>query len=511
MAATHNVLQSSNSGKSLISKSGVLTIHGFGVSVRMQSGHLEIEDGVGPDRRKTRLPRVGHGLRRLVCISEDGFTTLGALKWLAAVDASFVILSRNGKVLFVTGPTAPSDVRLRRAQALALGAGVGFEISRTLIDAKIEGQERLVREGLNDPAAAQEIARLRARLSAAGSVEVIRTLEAHSAVAYFGAWRNIPILWPKADLRRVPDHWRTVGRRPSPLSGGPRLAVTPVHAVLNYCFGLLESESRLALAALGLDPGLGLGLHTDTPNRDSLALDILEPVRPKIESWVLSWITREPLRRADFFETPNGNCRLMPHLCAKLSETAPTWGKLVAPWAEYVAHTLWANTTGSKSARSLTPASRLTQQHRREARGRPPLPLVEMPKPEVICRGCGRKIRRRGARLCARCAATATRQNFDAGRKSAQQSESLAKRSTTQRQHKQAIQNWKSSDLSGWLTRDVYLKRVQPALVSVAKSQIRSVLGVSEPYSSEIKAGKRIPHPRHWLALAQLVRVSPNT
>jgi hypothetical protein len=47
---------------------------------------------------------VGHGLRRLVCISEDGFTTLSALKWLAAVDASFVMLSRNGKVLFVTGP-----------------------------------------------------------------------------------------------------------------------------------------------------------------------------------------------------------------------------------------------------------------------------------------------------------------------------------------------------------------------------------------------------------------------
>jgi len=185
MAASHNVLQSSNPRKSPISKSGVLTIHGFGVCVRMQTGHLEIEDGVGPDRRKIKLPRVGHGLKRLVCISEDGFTTLSALKWLAAVDASFVMLSRNGKVLFVTGPTAPSDVRLRRAQALALDTGVGLEISRTLIDAKLEGQERLVREGLNDLVAAQEIARLRARLSAAGSVEVIRTLEAHAAVSYF--------------------------------------------------------------------------------------------------------------------------------------------------------------------------------------------------------------------------------------------------------------------------------------------------------------------------------------
>jgi len=44
-----------------------------------------------------------------------------------------------------------------------------------------------------------------------------------------------------------------------------------------------------------------------------------------------------------------------------------------------------------------------------------------------------------------------------------------------------------------------------PALASVAKSQIRSALGVSEPYSSDIRAGKRIPHPRHWETLAQLV------
>ena len=90
----------------------------------------------------------------------------------------------------------------------------------------------------------------------------------------------------------------------------------------------------------------------------------------------------------------------------------------------------------------------------------------------------------------------------------AQRPESLAKRSAMQRTHKQAIQNWKPSDLPYWLTRDVYVERVQPALASVAKSRIRSALGVSEPYSSAIQAGKRVPHPRHWQALAQIVGVS---
>jgi len=92
----------------------------------------------------------------------------------------------------------------------------------------------------------------------------------------------------------------------------------------------------------------------------------------------------------------------------------------------------------------------------------------------------------------------------------ANRSESLAKRSATQRMHKQAINNWKPSDLPVWLTREVYVKRVQAALASVAKSRIRSALGVSEPYSSDIQAGKRVPHPRHWQALAQLVGVSSN-
>ena len=50
----------------------------------------------------------------------------------------------------------------------------------------------------------------------------------------------------------------------------------------------------------------------------------------------------------------------------------------------------------------------------------------------------------------------------------------------------------------------------QPALASAAKSRICSALGVSEPYSSAIQAGKRVPHPRHWKGLAQLVGLAPN-
>jgi CRISPR-associated endonuclease Cas1 len=510
MAGTENVRQlpqSHNSNAELIvPRHGVVTLFGYGIQVRVDRGHLLLEDGIGPVRRYARLPRVRHGLKRLVVIGSDGVVSLAALRWLADQDASLAMLERNGKVLAVTGPVRPSDAKLRRAQALTLHNGVGLEISRQLIDAKLAGQERVVRERLNDPATGEAIAEFRNKLRTADSVDSIRWIEAHAALAYFGAFRNVSVLWPKADLPRIPEHWRMVGSRHSPLSGGPRLAVTPFHAILNYCFALLESESRLAVSALGLDAGLGVGLHTDTANRDSLALDVLEPVRPHVEDWLLTWIMREPLRRADFFETSTGNCRLMSHLCAKLGETTPTWGKLIAPWAEYVARTLWASTSRPKSARRLS--TPLTQQHRREAKGRPSFPIAEAPKPDRLCRVCGKKLRLRNRRFCADCAVTVTRENFDVGRKAAQRPEFLMKRADTQRIHKQAIQNWKPADMPAWLTREVYVKRVQPSLASVAKSQVRSALGVSEPYSSDIQSGERVPHRRHWAVLAKLAGVS---
>jgi CRISPR-associated protein Cas1 len=477
----------------------------------MQSGHLFIEDGIGPERRKFRLPRVGHGLKRLVCISEDGFITLSALKWLSDIGAAFVMLDRLGKVRVVTGPTSPSDARLRRAQALAMQNGAGLRISRELIHAKLEGQERVVREQLRDSNAADQISQFRTRdLPKADAVERVRTIEAHAAISYFSILRDVPVLWPKADLRRIPEHWHTVGARQSPLSGGPRLAITPAHAILNYCFALLESESRLALTTLGLDPGLGLGLHTDTPNRDSLALDVLEPVRPQIENWFLSWIAREPLRRADFFETATGNCRLMSHLCAKLSETAPIWGRQVAPWAEYVARTLWTTASPSKSASRFP--THLTQQHRREAKGHVEPPNVAPPLPQRVCRGCGAVLSSTQRGHCALCGVSISRANMaeiaGRGRIAAKSGESRARMSLSQKRQQTARRGWLPSSLPAWLTQSSYREMILPRLSGVTIPALAHALKVSEPYAAKVRKGQHVPHPMHWQALAKLVGVS---
>jgi hypothetical protein len=91
-----------------------------------------------------------------------GLRHLGALRWLADQSASLTFLDRRGKVLFVTGPTASSDARMRRAQAVASQSGAALLIVRELISRKLAGQEQVVRDKLFDSATAQIIARFRA-------------------------------------------------------------------------------------------------------------------------------------------------------------------------------------------------------------------------------------------------------------------------------------------------------------------------------------------------------------
>src|SRR5262249_13765775 len=87
---------------------GVVTLFGFGASVRVDRGHLILEDGLGARRRLGRFARVRHGIKRVVAIGSDGFVSLAALRWLADQNAAFVMLERNGKVLATTGPISPS-------------------------------------------------------------------------------------------------------------------------------------------------------------------------------------------------------------------------------------------------------------------------------------------------------------------------------------------------------------------------------------------------------------------
>lgn len=512
MAATHNVAQlpvlrklTSHSSK-LEPRHGVITLSGYGIVVRVDRGHLSLEDGVGADRSSCRLPRVGHGLKRLVVIGSDGNVSLAALRWLADQNASFVMLDRDGSVTTTAGPVRSSDVRLRRAQALALQNGVALRLSRELVDRKLAGQERVAAHDLESESVALSIRQCRTDLAEAFSIDAVRQIESQAAKAYWSAWRNLPILFPQKDLPHVPEHWRTFGSRISVLTGSPRLATNPVNSILNYLYALLEAETRLAAVTLGLDPGIGV-MHVDVPYRDSLALDLMEVVRPDVDAFVLDWIRRGLLPRSHFFEQRDGNCRLMADFASTLSQTSSKWAQLVAPVAEWFAREI----STPKKERSYHLPARLTQRNKRAAKGSDPL---AKPKPDVrparLCCNCGKEIIGDSIH-CKSCSTEImSEQRSEAGRIArtvALTPEAQQKRAATQKINALAQHAWKPSDQPSWLTSEFYSEHIQPALLSVRGSVIARLLKVSYSYADDVRKG-RIPHPRHWQELAKLAHLN---
>jgi CRISPR-associated endonuclease Cas1 len=489
---------------------GVVTLYGYGIDVRVDRGHLVLSDGIASDRRQARLPKVGHGLKRLVVIGSDGMVSLAALRWLADQGAAFAMLDRDGSVLATTGPVSASDARLRRAQACVAGSEVAVPIVRELISQKLTGQEYVARKSLGDVEAADSIARYRGQLSGAETVHAISFIESQGANVYWGAWRNREVAFPKKDLARVPEHWLTFGPRHSPLSGTARCAANPANAILNYLYTVLESETCLAASALGLDPGLGL-LHADRPVRDSLACDLMEPIRPKVDAYLLDWLIRTPFKREWFFEQPDGNCRLMGSFAQRLSETALTWSREVAPFVEWFAQSIWSTVPNAAGRRG--PGTRLTRRRWREATNTP-LPLVKaLPKPQSVCVNCGAGISM-GKRYCEICAETRGRESLAKGsrlgRVRALTPEARAKRGKTVKQHIEARLAWKPDNLPSWLDNEAYMTRIRPSLERFSRSAIAAALNVCLDYAGEVRAGRRIPHSRHWVPLAELAGLTNN-
>jgi CRISPR-associated endonuclease Cas1 len=410
--------------------------------------------------------------------------SLAALRWLADQDAAFVMLDRDGSVLLVTGPVRPSDARLRRAQSLAHDSGTALKIATELIRQKLIAQERLVREQFQNESSTQIIAHARQALSKARSSDEIRRYEAHAALAYWTAWHDLSVNFSPEDLRRVPAHWLTFGSRMSPLTKSLRLAVNPPNAILNYLYAVLESEARLAISELGLDPGIGV-LHNDTRTRDSLACDLMEPIRPQVDAFLLDWLRRAPFQRKWFFEQRDGNCRLAGEYAVELSETSRIWRQALGPFAEWIAHTLWSTT--SQQSRTKAPATRLTQVRKREAKGIPAIMPVAVPSNPLVLHALERtkQARLNGHDPIAR-----------------------ARRAESQRRQAAALKVWNPADKPEWLDGKTYRDKILPRLAGFTVPTIVSALAVSEPYATNIRAGRCTPHPRHWLALARLAGFS---
>jgi CRISPR-associated endonuclease Cas1 len=345
-------------------RAGVLVADGYGTSLRVLYGRLHVEDGIGPHRRSLILDRAGSGLERLVLLGKSGSLTLEALAWLRAIGAALVHLGPDGALLAHSVPFGYDGHPIRRAQALAATTGLDVSLACYLITEKLDGQRaNLARLKVSDLAAFD---RLREALKRAATIEEVRLCEAQAAAIYWNAWRTVPLRSRGRDLARMPAHWARYDSRASVLTGAPRAATNPVNAMLNYLYALLESESRLALLAVGLDPTLGV-LHADQRNRDSFALDAMEPIRPAVDAFILDLLEERILTSRDFAELSNGICRVRAPLTHELALTLGRWRLLLAPIVAHLAQVFRAALLGRADAKAPRPrAAGPTRETRRE-------------------------------------------------------------------------------------------------------------------------------------------------
>ena len=83
-----------------------------------------------------------------------------------------------------------------------------------------------------------------------------------------------------------------------------------MNAVLSFLYAMLGHDCRSALEAHGLDPQVGF-LHADRPGRASLALDLMEELRPVLaDRLALSLVNRRQLAASDFVVEDTGGVRL---------------------------------------------------------------------------------------------------------------------------------------------------------------------------------------------------------
>ena len=154
--------------------------------------------------------------------------------------------------------------------------------------------------------------------------------------------------------------------------------------------------------------------HTDVANRQSLATDVMEPVRPHVDAYVLNLIRKRRFGVKDFFENRDGGCRISSKLTHELANTMPEWARLVAPFAEMV----WRYI--SKAADSTIQfqyPSAHAKLRRKATELTKPTPQVAAPQneaPEVkralplaqvynTCRHCGKQVMVRRRIYCDAC------------------------------------------------------------------------------------------------------------
>ena len=236
-----------------------------------------------------------HTLQTIVSFSYSGASPalMGAC---AEKGIGLAFCTPRGRFLARVCGESNGNVLLRREQyRIADDSQRSCAIARTMIFGKLSNCAASVQRTLRDHAlrvtdngleeAVRQIKELLPQALPVSELDTLRGLEGVGAAAYFGVFDHLL-------LNRKEDFFFHGRNRRPPLDR--------VNAMLSFAYSLLAHDCASALESVGLDAYVGF-LHRDRPGRESLALDLMEELRPCMaDRFVLTLVNNRMIRPEDF-------------------------------------------------------------------------------------------------------------------------------------------------------------------------------------------------------------------
>jgi CRISPR-associated protein Cas1 len=255
--------------------------------------------------QETKLRVPVHTLSGIVCFGVVSCSP-PLLGMCAERDVSVSFLSEHGRYLARVTGAVRGNVLLRRQQYRAAdNKERGASIARAAVLGKVANCRTVLLRGAREhsvhaeaerlASTASELLRLLPVIERSVDVDTIRGLEGEAARVYFSAFDSLIL----ANKEAFFYHERS--RRP-PLDN--------VNALLSFLYTLLTHDVAAALESVGLDPCVGY-LHVDRPGRPSLALDLMEELRPVlVDRLALSLINRKQVTPSGFTLSKSGTVQM---------------------------------------------------------------------------------------------------------------------------------------------------------------------------------------------------------
>lgn len=259
--------------------------------------YLSLEgENVLANREKEVIARYPlHTLQTIVSFSYSGASPalMGAC---AQRGIGLAFCTPRGRFLARVCGESSGNVLLRREQyRIADDSQRSCEIARNMIFGKLSNGASSIQRTLRDHAlrvadcgledAARKVKELLPLVLEVSDLEALRGLEGVGAAAYFGVFDHLL-------LNRKEDFFFHGRNRRPPLDR--------VNAMLSFAYSLLAHDCASALESVGLDAYVGF-LHRDRPGRESLALDLMEELRPCMaDRFVLTLVNNRVVKPEDF-------------------------------------------------------------------------------------------------------------------------------------------------------------------------------------------------------------------